>query len=304
MSQDKRILELEQQLQLLQQEVASLREKAPRPAPARQLSRRWMVYGLGLVMGMGAMGLLTTTQSAAQGPSAKAHTIKAPFHVVDKAGQTILSVEESFGGQRGLFVHNSQGKDMVWVVSSSTGNGGVYTKDSSGGKTATLGGKIGGLALEGGGEIVFVKGDKTKCQMALQGMVVYGDGDKPIATFGADPKGKSGLMAIGQDGKQFAALNVIEDVGTVTVNDANNVLGVQLGKAGAVVLHNGQAVGKLGLSPSGTGAGYLALANAGGSAVVEGGMLQDGRGVVRAYPYDPSVGDILAGSNLIVGRKK
>jgi hypothetical protein len=68
------------------------------------------------------------------------------------------------------------------------------------------------------------------------------------------------------------------------VRGKHNQSVVELGEPGVQILNNGKVVGRLGSAPSGSGAGYLAIGNPGGSTIVEAGMLADGDGVVRAYP--------------------
>lgn len=216
-------------------------------------------------------------------PVTLATPVKAPFHVVDKAGTILLRVEENYQGHRGMFVHSRSGKRSTWMGESVKGNGFVELFDSGGATTTLLGG-IGGLVLWKGELVVSDDSKRLRTEVGRQGIRVFDDADKPVARFGADPSSKFGTLVIGQGGKAMVALLADGEAGSVTVKDSDGEDIADIGAAGVQVFHDGAAVGRLGLSPAGTGAGYLAIGNPGGSAVVEAGMRADGFGIVRAYP--------------------
>jgi hypothetical protein len=235
---------------------------------------------------LAGFGFLAGTTSEAQGP-AKPHVVKAPFHVLDKAGKVILAVEENIDGYRGLFVQNRNGRDVVVVAEGKKGNGVVETKDTANVTTTLLGGK-GGLAIWKGDIIFSDENEKLRAEFARGGIKVYDkDGVKAVARFGADPEGQFGTVAVGKAGQVYAAMVAGKDSGQVVVRGADEKNIAELGEKGVVVFNKaGTAVGRLGLPPSGKESGYLVVANSGGDAMVEAGVLPEGRGVVRAYPLD------------------
>jgi hypothetical protein len=227
--------------------------------------------------------------------------MRAPLHVNDKAGKKIMAVEENAEGHRGIVLLNKAEKTMVIVGESKKGNGMVQTNDGT--DATTLLGGIGGLAIWKG-DILFSDQENKKkhCEIKGGGMKVYDESENPIARFGADPNRKFGALVLGKEGKALVGLVAEGDVGSVSVLRSDEKV-VELGADGVQVFSKKNAVARLGLAPSGSGAGYLAIGNASGSSVVEAGMLPEGRGIVRAYPYKPKVGEILTGSNMIIGAK-
>lgn len=89
--------------------------------------------------------------------------------------------------------------------------------------------------------------------------------------------------------------------GLIICADKDGKRQADLSADGAQVYSDGRVVGRLGTS--GKGDGVLLIGNTNGDTVVDAGVL-DGRGIVRAYPYSPRTGEILRGSNFIVGAKK
>ena len=90
--------------------------------------------------------------------------------------------------------------------------------------------------------------------------------------------------------------------GLVALTGTSGSRVAELGQNGAQVFNGaGKVVARLGTSSKDEG--LFLLGNAGGDATVEAGTLE-GRGIVRAYPYSPRTGEILRGSNFIVGAKK
>ena len=89
--------------------------------------------------------------------------------------------------------------------------------------------------------------------------------------------------------------------GKVQLNDKGGLPIADLTSFGTQVYVSGRAVAHFGISSKGEG--MFMLGNGNGDALVDGGVL-DGRGIVRAYPYSPRTGEILRGSNFIIGAKK
>lgn len=89
--------------------------------------------------------------------------------------------------------------------------------------------------------------------------------------------------------------------GKLQLNDKGGVPVADLTNFGSQVYVSGRAVAHFGISSKGEG--MFMLGNGNGDALVDAGVLE-GRGIVRAYPYSPRTGEILRGSNFIIGAKK
>ena len=151
---------------------------------------------------------------------------------------------------------------------------------------------------------------------------IQGKGNKSILRIVEDPVPT--LQLIGDKGS--VKLEILESGGAVFVKSANSTKGsalyqdangdgvcavvdksgkitTQIAKDGVTVFNSGgKAITRLGTSPTKGEVGYLAIGNASGDAMVEAGLV-DVRGIVRTYPFNPSVGEMLQGSNLIIGAK-
>jgi hypothetical protein len=274
---ERRIADAEALLSLLRVELrAADRREARRLFTWKALTACSLTSSLALVV-------LTVAPRPPGEAVALATPVKAPFHVVDKAGKILLRVEENYQGHRGVFVHNRGGKTSAQMGESKKGNGFAEVFDAGGATTTLLGG-VGGLAIWKGDIVVSDENKRKRTEIGRQGVRVFDDAEQAIARFGADPSNKFGTLVVGAGGTTMVAVLAGGEVGSVTVSDSAGKTVADIGAAGVQVFHDGTSVARLGLSPGGTGAGYLAIGNPGGSAVVEAGMLPDGFGVVRAYP--------------------
>jgi hypothetical protein len=317
---EERLIQLEQRLAETEKEVQSLRQQLG----AAQGCRSWSISlgqalgGALLVALVGLWGLLAATNGIAQAP-AKPQSVKAPFVVVDSGGKSIFRVAEEGNavkgpltvvdgsskpimevgakGLRRLHLYDSAGADVVSLGETKGGDGAtvlVTRGNNAVGLQTESGDKMGGFFYMQNGKVtsrlgevglmVFGKEGKKATEVWAKGVAVYDQNEKRIVRFGADPKSEFGSLVLGKDGKALVGLVVEKDAGLVVLRDSSNQSIVELGEPGVQVFNKGKAVARLGTSPSGKGSGYLSLGNPGGDTIVEGGMLPEGDGVVRAYP--------------------
>jgi hypothetical protein len=143
-------------------------------------------------------------------------------------------------------VQDDKGKPILRVVERGTASRGLYVFNEQGNVAAQV-----AVLSDGGGRIFVYPGNQP-----------FGGITTPAFAAMAYPSKGPVLEMTRPDGKELATIS-----------------------AEGFVAHNknGVAVASLG-SKNGSGAGNLMLGEPAGNAIVEAGLLPDGRGVVRAYP--------------------
>jgi hypothetical protein len=187
--------------------------------------------------------------------------VQAPFEVVDKAGRTILRVDEQVLEGRGLAIFSASGRAVSAVLSEGEGFG-LVTVRSSGGPEAKLFGRIAeaGLSIH---EVNQKRLEVTRSASGSFGLRAFNAGGTRVATFGATGDG-FGVGAVGSGGNEpVAAIHALGGVGTVVVSGPN-----------------GQAVASMVDAPQG---GKVEISNRDGTMLVEAGT-EAGRGYVKTGP--------------------
>src|SRR5437773_11327506 len=182
-----RLNQLEKRLADLERERHNLRGQLAAERRGSQRSARWRVLGgvslAGLLIGI---GLLASQRSDAEAPGTKAHSVQAPFHVVDQGGKVLFTVDEKSTRVKGVFDVSDKAGNVVMAVDGDgkgiTGSGplrrGVSLSDSSNKVVAFIGVGEGGCGTletfeSGGGKVV---------SLAAVGVRVFGKGgQKPVA---------------------------------------------------------------------------------------------------------------------------
>jgi hypothetical protein len=198
------------------------------------------------------------------------------LYIYDASGTGILGLGQTKEGNSAtIMLGGGKAKSFVGLQSESGDKKGGFFYIHDGKVTARLG---------EAGLVMYNDAGKKATEVWVKGVAVYDKAEKRIARFGADPKTEFGSLVIGKDGKALAGVSIEKEAGLIVVRDSNNESLVELGEPGVQVFNKGKSVGRLGLSPSGKGSGYLSIGNPAGNTIVEAGMLEDGDGVVRAYP--------------------
>jgi hypothetical protein len=170
-------------------------------------------------------------------------------HRLDYGGQVPASIGP--GGTsiiRAPFeVQDEKGKPILRVVERGVASRGLYVFNEQGNVAA----QVAVLSDSGGGRVFVYPGTQP-----LGGVTV------PAYAAIAYPDTGPTMWMLRTDGKPVASIT---------------------GDGFAAFNKNGIGVASMGARPA-SGAGYLTLGEPGGSAIVEAGVLPDGRGVVRAYP--------------------
>jgi hypothetical protein len=245
------------------------------------------------------------------------------------------------GGARGLHVYNTAGKGVasVFVVLGSDGggvtalgaagtptNGIGFTHESDGTATLLAIGPDGKPRFKYSSEGLVATGPMTLFDAAGKGLLKVAErvspGDARI-TIGGGDKGNVAVNVANAGGTAVAGLGeagigggvtwtssatgtiraIVSGTGQIHVaNDAGVTLATMVAEqTGTFTIRNptNVTIAKLGAGQRG---GILQLANEGGNATVEAGVLSDGVGVVRAYPLgNPALGLVGMPGTFIMG---
>lgn len=129
---------------------------------------------------------------------------------------------------------------------------------------------------------------------------LFGDGGKSVKLVITEFGGGVSIRAASSSAPTFMGYDS-GGSGLIVCADKDGKRQADLSADGVQVYSDGRVVGRMGTS--GKGEGLFLLGNSNGDKVVDAGVLE-GRGIVRAYPYSPRTGEILRGSNFIIGAKK
>jgi hypothetical protein len=221
-----------------------------------------------------ALGLITTTLilsfavaaewrvAYAQSPLGGYGVIQAPLMVRGKSG-VIFSVQNNDGGL-------------------------AVVDPASGTPIALLGLQTPGTQTADG-----------KLAPAISGLTVFGLSGKPIVKAFRNPAGNGSVAVQDQNDEQLDAVFGVGDGGPAVALKASG--GVEQLKFGVfdgkpwLEFHNSANVGVARLAGGPGGAGQLRLGNPNGDSVVEAGLLEGGRGIVRVYPWRGTTPGMLFG---------
>ena len=125
-------------------------------------------------------------------------------------------------------------------------------------------------------------------------VLIVGAGNNTIAEISEDP-GRYGITVYGKKGGKIAlGTSSLTDGGLIQLSDPGQKAIANVSERAVMFSNtNGEPAAGIGLKPSGSG--FLALGNPNGDGVVEAGMLDDGRGVVRVYPLGGPASFIMGG---------
>jgi hypothetical protein len=216
------------------------------------------------------------------------------FAVYDRTGKSIADIYRGKSGGQGFGVYDAKGDLAVELGAWDDGTAQLdlrsgkqfrtflrATEDSS---FLELDHGSDGLAATWLGYEPGLETDSTGQQhnTEMRGLQVFlnrGSAAAEVLSINAD----AGGMVKVYDGKGRAQATMLgfDDGGRVLVGDANSDAHVEMhGEKGVLVYNKTNAIAVLG----GQESGLLELSNPGGQAVVQAGMLPDGRGIVRGGP--------------------
>lgn len=328
---------LEVRLEHVERELAALKVRlaARAPAPPGRAARSLVA----LAVAVPIVALLIGSELQASGVGTK---VKAPFTVVNLAGQEIMKVYETEGGQ-GVSVRNGRGIPAASIWANDNGTGRFTAYDGKSGTEATnniaLLGFVGnapgalvphlwvrapdqGFAILEGDRLSIGFGDTAdgynpKSQVELGssvdgGWLAFKKGGSELVTLSSAEGGKGGYLAIASEGAKGGSTEAGIRIGTTTTG-AGVVQVLDGGKLRAAVSGglgmfsafspSGQLLAEFGTNASASSGRYW-LGNAGGEGIVEAGMLVDGKGTVRVGPVIGGSQGGLAIPDRLVGKTK
>lgn len=326
---DADFIALSQRLARAELELSLLRQRLGPGTSRRRVPAAWRSAVIGLV-GASLVGSWLFTDLRAQGAGT---TIKAPLTIVDGQNRPIIVVGEWPNGKRGISVRNAANYPAVTMGSTNVGAGAgqvslwdgasdnaphseyVKLDFSKDGKARILLHSAGDWENTiNGSSMVLKQGEQNKATIkAFDGggsLYLYGGdtNDKLLAYLGASKSGETSMLQLGSKAKDTVGVvlgTTPAGSGAAQVFGSGGYLSAQLNASIGYSAFNqsGDLVTRLGPVPSGNN-GEIALFNSKGDAIVEAGMLADGKGSVRAGPFIGGSSGGIVEVNRLTGKLK